>query len=68
MTEQTLTPPCPNCARTTVFKEMHKLAKEDGFMCFFFCAPCALEYPRAVGAAESHFAGRTKRSGTRKGI
>jgi hypothetical protein len=57
MTERTLPPPCPNCSKKTSFKEMHKLAKGDGFMCFFRCDGCALEYPVPAGAADIVLAG-----------
>lgn len=57
MTERTLPPPCPVCARETAFKEMHKLTKGEGFMCFFRCGPCELVYPIALGAAEIALAG-----------
>lgn len=60
MTERTLPPPCPNCAAHTAFKEMHKSAKSDGFMCFFWCERCQLEYPLAVGTAEFALAGLQK--------
>jgi hypothetical protein len=49
-THDTLPPPCPMCARPTAFKEMHKNAKGGSFTCVFRCAPCALDYPRIVGA------------------
>jgi hypothetical protein len=52
MTERALPPPCPNCAGETALKEMHKLPKDDSFMCFFHCASCALEYPLAIAARE----------------
>ena len=52
MTERTLPPLCPNCSKKTGFKEMHKLSKGDGFMCFFWCESCALEYPLAFGSAD----------------
>jgi hypothetical protein len=47
-----LPPPCPNCAGTTALKETHKLAHGDGLMYFFFCTPCALEYPKPLSAAD----------------
>ncbi len=45
-----LPPPCPMCTEPTALKEMHKNAKGETFTCVFRCAPCALEYPRIVGA------------------
>jgi hypothetical protein len=57
MTDRTLPPPGPNCSGATAFKEMHKLSKGDGFMCFFRCGPCELEYPLALGSAEIALAG-----------
>ena len=57
MTERALPPPCPNCAGKTAFKEMHRLSKGKGFMCFFRCAPCELDYPLAADAAEIALAG-----------
>ena len=57
MTERTLPPPCPSCSNKTTLKEMHKLSRTDGFMCFFWCDACQLEYPLAVGAAEVALAG-----------
>jgi hypothetical protein len=57
MTERTLPPPCPNCAGKTAFKEMHRLSKGDGFMCFFRCAPCELEYPLALASTDLALAG-----------
>lgn len=45
-----LPPSCPICTGATALKEMHKNAKGGTFTCVFRCAPCALEYPRIVGA------------------
>lgn len=68
MTEHTLPPPCPNCSGTTALKELHKLAKLGSYMCFFFCVPCALEYPRAVDAEGLDLTGWAKHPGTDKGL
>ena len=64
MTERTLPPPCPNCSAKTAFKEMHKLTKGEGFMCFFWCEPCQLEYPLVIGSAEAALAGLKGRAKT----
>lgn len=47
-------PPCPMCTRETVLKEKFRASTRDGYTCFFFCAPCGLQYPRFFedGSAE----------------
>lgn len=68
MTVQTLPPPCPSCAGKTALKEMHRLTRGDGFMCFFRCERCELEVPVAVGSQEPALTGwkqaARKRPGT----
>ena len=64
MTDHILPPPCPNCAGPTTLKSMQRMSKAQGlaqgFMCFFHCAPCALQYPRAVEAGALEQAGLRK--------
>jgi hypothetical protein len=68
MTVRSLPPPCPNCSGTTTLKEMHKLARDDRFMCFFRCEPCELDYPLAVGAQEIQLAGWSTRKSPRNSV
>lgn len=56
LTNDILTPPCPVCSGKTMLKDMRKLPKADGYMCFFHCLSCGTEYPRAIEGAEAALA------------
>ena len=51
-----LPPPCPECAAATTLKEVFKQHQSDGYMFFFKCLSCAIEYPRAVARDKIDFA------------
>jgi hypothetical protein len=53
---QDFPPPCPACAGATTLKEVFKQPQTDGYMFFFKCLSCAIEYPRAANDDKIDFA------------
>lgn len=53
---QELPPPCPECNAATALKEVHRHHLNEGYIFFFKCPDCAVEYPRTVDADQLEFA------------